>query len=60
LERRIILHVLHANNWNRKEAARVLKVSYRGLFYKIKNAGVPGKKQKAAPPVERGAAEETL
>ena len=59
LERRIILHVLHANNWNRKEAARVLKVSYRGLFYKIKNAGVPGKKQKATP-VERSAAEETL
>lgn len=59
LERRIILHVLHANNWNRKEAARVLKVSYRGLFYKIKNAGVPGKKQKITP-VERSRAEEIL
>ena len=44
LERKIILQVLHANNWNRKEAARILKVSYRGLFYKIKNAGVPHKK----------------
>jgi two-component system response regulator AtoC len=46
LERKIILQVLHANNWNRKEAARVLKVSYRGLFYKIKSAGVPGKKMR--------------
>ena len=44
LERKIILQVLHANNWNRKEAARILKVSYRGLFYKLKNAGVPHKK----------------
>ena len=49
LERKIILQVLHANNWNRKEAARILKVSYRGLFYKIKNAGVPGKNIKRTP-----------
>ncbi len=40
LERQIILDVLHANNWNRREAARVLKISYRGLFYKLKDAGV--------------------
>ncbi len=46
LERKIILQTLHANNWNRKEAARILKVSYRGLFYKIKNSGVPAKKTK--------------
>jgi two-component system response regulator AtoC len=50
LERKIILQVLHASNWNRKEAARVLKVSYRGLFYKIKNAGVSGKKLKVLSP----------
>jgi len=59
LERRIILHVLHANNWNRKEAARVLKVSYRGLFYKIKSAGLPGKKQRITA-VERSRPEEAL
>jgi DNA-binding NtrC family response regulator len=40
LERQIILDVLHANNWNRKETARILKISYRGLFYKMKGAGV--------------------
>ena len=43
-ERNIILDVLYANNWNRKEAARVLKISYRALFYKIKNVGVPQKR----------------
>jgi two-component system, NtrC family, response regulator AtoC len=44
LERNILLEVLHANNWNRKETARKLKISYRALFYKLKQAGVPQKK----------------
>jgi len=44
LERRIILQALRANNWNRKETARSLDISYRGLFYKIKQVGVPPKK----------------
>jgi two-component system response regulator AtoC len=43
-ERNIILDVLYANNWNRKETARILKISYRALFYKIKDAGVPQKR----------------
>jgi two-component system, NtrC family, response regulator AtoC len=43
-ERTIILDVLYANHWNRKKAARILKISYRALFYKIKNAGVPSKR----------------
>jgi two-component system response regulator AtoC len=43
-QRQVILRVLQANNWNRKEAARVLRISYRGLLYKIKDAGIPSKK----------------
>lgn len=40
LERKIILKVLEAHRWNRKEAARALCISYRGLLYKIKEAGL--------------------
>ena len=40
LERRIIIKVLHANNWNRKRAAQSLSISYRALLYKIQDAGI--------------------
>jgi two-component system, NtrC family, response regulator AtoC len=40
LERKIILKVLEAHGWNRKQAARALGISYRGLLYKIKEAGL--------------------
>jgi two-component system response regulator AtoC len=43
-ERTIILDVLYANNWNRKETARILKISYRALYYKLKDSGVPRKR----------------
>jgi two-component system response regulator AtoC len=41
LEARIILNALHANNWNRKKAARSLDISYRALLYKLKEVGIP-------------------
>ena len=41
IEARIILNALHANNWNRKKAARSLDISYRALLYKLKEAGIP-------------------
>jgi len=41
LERKLILQVLAANNWNRKKAARILKISYRSLMYKIREMNVP-------------------
>lgn len=41
LERKIILGVLQANKWNRRKAAQSLDISYRGLLYKIKEAGLP-------------------
>jgi two-component system, NtrC family, response regulator AtoC len=44
LERKIILDALYANNWNRAKAARVLGISYRALFYKIKDSEVSPKR----------------
>jgi len=41
VESRIILGALHANNWNRKKAARALGISYRALLYKLKDVGIP-------------------
>jgi two-component system response regulator AtoC len=41
LEKKIILGVLEAHNWNRRKTARSLDISYRALLYKIKAAGLP-------------------
>lgn len=41
LERRIILDVLRAHKWNRRNTARSLDISYRALLYKIKEIGLP-------------------
>ena len=40
MERSIILKALDRNQWNRKEAARFLKISYRALLYKLKETGI--------------------
>jgi len=45
LERRIILKALQTHHWNRKQAARSLKISYRALLYKIRQAGLPTRAQ---------------
>ena len=34
-EKEVIQNVLQETHWNRKEAARVLRVSYKALLYKI-------------------------
>jgi two-component system, NtrC family, response regulator AtoC len=39
-ERQVILEVLRANQWNRRKAAGILKISYRALIYKIRQAGL--------------------
>jgi two-component system, NtrC family, response regulator AtoC len=44
LERKIILNVLEANHWNRKRTASDLRISYRALLYKIRQAGLPPKR----------------
>jgi two-component system, NtrC family, response regulator AtoC len=41
LERKVILKVLQAHHWNRKQTARALCISYRALLYKIRDAGLP-------------------
>jgi two-component system, NtrC family, response regulator AtoC len=39
-EAEIIRKTLHKTNWNRKEAAGMLKISYKALLYKIKGFGL--------------------
>jgi two-component system response regulator AtoC len=40
IERNVILEVLQNNQWNRRKAAQALKISYRALIYKIRDAGL--------------------
>ena len=40
MERNVILETLRANQWNRRKTAQALKISYRTLIYKIRNAGL--------------------
>ena len=49
IEAKIILNALHANNWNRKKAARSLDISYRALLYKLKDVGIPTRRSNSAP-----------
>ncbi len=44
LSREIILNALQANQWNRTRTAEALKISYRSLLYKIREAGLPPKR----------------
>ena len=39
-EKNLILAALRANRWNRRKAAQELKISYRLLIYKIRDAGL--------------------
>jgi two-component system response regulator AtoC len=38
LENRLILRTLEENHWNRRQAARALKISYRMLLYRLKQS----------------------
>ena len=40
MERNAIIEALRANHWNRRKAAQELKISYRALIYKIRDAGL--------------------
>ena len=44
VEKQLILEVLQANRWNRRKAAEVLKISYRALIYKIREASLSPKR----------------
>jgi two-component system, NtrC family, response regulator AtoC len=59
LERKVILKVLQAHHWNRKQAARALSISYRALLYKIRDAGLPtnrSTRRRLEPVANQGAA----
>ena len=40
IEKNVILETLRANQWNRRKTAQALKISYRALIYKIREAGL--------------------
>ncbi|HEY7825638.1 MAG TPA: helix-turn-helix domain-containing protein, partial [Candidatus Acidoferrales bacterium] len=44
MEHDVILKVLQANHWNRRKTAEILKISYRALLYKVRQAGLPPKR----------------
>lgn len=44
MEHDVILKVLQANHWNRRRTAEILKISYRALLYKVRQAGIPSKR----------------
>jgi DNA-binding NtrC family response regulator len=39
-EAEMILKALEMTNWNRKKAAKMLKISYKAFLYKIKECGL--------------------
>jgi two-component system response regulator AtoC len=49
LERNLILEVLRNNRWNRRKAAEALKISYRTLINKIREAGLMQGAERHAP-----------
>jgi two-component system, NtrC family, response regulator AtoC len=54
LERKIILRTLIAHRWNRKRVAKDLKISYRALLYKIREAGLPSRRPSSGTEVAEG------
>jgi two-component system response regulator AtoC len=46
-EREAIAKMLEQTGWNRVRAARALRISYRALLYKIKEAGLNGERSSA-------------
>src|ERR1700747_1436124 len=54
LERKVILKVLQAHHWNRKQTDRALSISYRALLYKIRDSGLPANRSKRRPEVIAG------
>ena len=47
VERKVIMKMVEASNWNRKRAAKRLHISYRALLYKLKEVGVPSARRRA-------------
>ncbi|MBW1716802.1 MAG: sigma 54-interacting transcriptional regulator [Deltaproteobacteria bacterium] len=45
IEARVIRHALEATGWNKRKASRLLKISYKALFYKMKDLGIENRQQ---------------
>jgi two-component system response regulator AtoC len=54
MERNLILEALRANQWNRRRAAVALKISYRALIYKIRDAGLTSGRSKLSTDSQAG------
>ena len=50
IERAVILKHLEANHWNRRRTSKDLKISYRSLLYKLREAGIPSTRRKKVDP----------
>jgi two-component system response regulator AtoC len=59
MEHDVILKVLQANHWNRRKTAEILKISYRALLYKVRQAGLPSKRPQKRTEIELEALSET-
>lgn len=46
LEQDVILRTLERYNWNRRKTAEALKISYRTLLYKVREAGLPSMRER--------------
>ncbi len=42
IERKTIMHALNMTGWNKRQAAVMLSISYKTLFYKMANLGIAG------------------
>ncbi len=42
IEKKAIIHALNLTDWNKRQAASMLNISYKTLFYKMANLGIVG------------------
>ncbi len=42
IEKKAIMHALSLTDWNKRQTAKMLKISYKTLFYKMANLGIAG------------------
>jgi DNA-binding NtrC family response regulator len=49
IEKKAITQALDMTRWNKVEAARMLKISYKALFYKMNDYGMRKEKNHSAP-----------
>ena len=42
IEKKVIMHALSLTDWNKRQTAKRLKISYKTLFYKMANLGIAG------------------